>query len=910
MTRTRTAIWITLLAVVVLAMTVGLACTASPSVLADGEVLTMDATLYWYRDAMDNTIISPRLWTRGEADREWTIVEQLSDVGAYLRYVSLGGGVTTTAPTEVGKYTVQIVLDDSADVYRSVAGANLGPGSVVFEREYRIMPSQLAIVFAPQNNVVQGQFTYARILSETVVMQSGVALELDVDYSIEVTKEGVAVTSIADAGEYTATVTLLTAVGEHPVGATFSSVFLVKTNLDNLIGVDGNVRYEGMYSDPTSADAIAYYTPVLSGTLVDSYPGTYEAAYLTLKGKVLPSAPTRAGDYIVRITLTQAIDVLGLAVGDYVDCYYSVRPIPYTVTFRVAGVEHVGSDKFDLYYSPMGLGVNTPIVDNGSDTLDAGYLSTKYYQWNDEHLAWEEMPLSALGDKGNVISQLGYYKVVFALDYTADGGTTLSGNAWFPYNDGFAISVDNNLLTCYFEVKGNYTVAGFNPSYPYTGAALTTAQLNPVIMSQGSSARGHFDVAYYLGGVLVPRDQVGLLSGHYEAIVTFDQWILDGDTPVTVTEAGETYHFAFDVEPAPLTIRVGDSFDHDAKEAELRSTLGLANLDNVRLTYLSFHDGFYDVVSRDAFFTQVGSYRLDVKVGEGRYQGYLFSYDYVNRAASSLNQIDVSFDNTVNTIIPYTGMPVVADFDIGAMPVDTKYSVFYEEETELGWQFCDYPIMPGSYRVRVHFNEYCAYFDVEAGAERTVKFTIKPLTFSVEFAVSSGDNVYDGHAKDYDATYYADERPMLDAEVEMMGVTIRYAKAADDYDSMVFEADAKPVDAGDYYFAVLFNDDMRMFGLTHYTGTDYTLADLVGHAAFSRRITVDKLQLAAVINLPDGFGGLYTKDVNLIPTYTFYKYNGSNTADPEAMAALPEIDWVDATYYDVLYRRGELNGTG
>ena len=913
MARTRTAIWITLLAVVVLAMTVGLACTASPSVLADGEVLTMDATLYWYRDGADNAIISPRLWTRGAADQEWTIVEQLSDVGAYLRYVSLGGGITTTAPTEVGKYTVQIVLDESADSYRSVTGANLNPGSVVFEREYRIMPSQLAIVFAPQNNVIQGQFTYERILDETIVMASGQPLDLGVDYSIQVSKEGVAVTSIADAGTYTVTVTLLAAVGDNPAGSDFSAVVVVKTNLDNLIAVDNTVRYEGMFSDTSSAASVAYYTPVLSGTLVDSYSGSYSVTYLTSQGKVLPSAPTKAGTYTVRVALTQAIDALDLAVGDYVDCFYSVKAMPYSVTFRVGGEQHLGSSKFDLYYSPMGLGVNTPVVDNGSDTLDAGYLSTKYYQWHDQHLAWEEMPLSALGEKGNVISSIGYYKVVFALDYTADGGTELSGNAWFPGANGFAISQNNNLLTCYFEVKGNYTVSGFSSTYAYTGEALSSAQLNPVIMSQGSSARGHFDVAYYHEGVLVSRDQVGVLSGRYEAIVTFGDWVLDGETPVAVTSAGETYHFSFDVEPVPFTIRVEDSFNHEDKEAELLSSLGLANLNNVRLTYLSFHDddGYYDVVSHDAFFTQVGFYRLDVKVGEGRYKGFVFSYDFVNRAASSLSQITVSFDNTPNTIIPYTGMPVVADFDFGEMPVDTKYSILYEEETEeFGWVYCDYPILPGSYRVRVHFNEACPYFDVEAGAERSVKFTIKPLTFSVEFEVVSGDNVYDGHAKEYDPTYYADGRPMMDAEIEMMGITIRYARSTANQEDMVFLPDAKPVEAGDYYFAVLFNDDMRMFGLTQYTGSEYTLAELIGHAAFSRRITVDKLQLAAVVELPYGYGGLYTQGSNLVPSYTFYKYNGSTTADPAVMATLPEIDWVNATYYDVAYRRGELNGTG
>ncbi len=908
MTRSRTAIWITLLTAVVLAL-VGLACTTSFAASAEEEVLTMDATLYWYHDAMDNVVISPRLWTRPSADAEWTIVE-LDDVDAYLRYVSSDGTTAQVAPTQFGNYTVQIVLGDNAALYRSLSGTTLGPGSVVFERQYRLLPEQLSIVFAPQNNVVQGQYSYSRILNETLVLRAGQPLERDVDYSVSVSKGGVAVTSIADAGEYTVAVTLLSPVGTYSAGERFESVFLVKTNLDGLIAVDSTVRYEGMFYDPTRGDAVAYYTPTFSGTLVSSYEDSYSVTYLTEDGQVLLSAPTFAGTFVARVTLTSAIDPLGLSVGDYVDCYYTILPLPYTVTFRTTAGNHEGSDKFDLYYSPEGIGVLAPVVSNGNDTLDAGYLATSYYKWNESIRSWQAMPLSELGAKGNVISSVGLYRVLFELDYTADGGTSLAGNAWFPGANGFAITQDNNILTCYFEVKSNYTVSGFSSSYVYTGEVLTEGQLNPVVMSRGSNGRGYFEVAYYLDGAPVSRDQVGLESGRYEGVITFDEWILDGDVPYTVTQAGEQYHFWFDVLPKTFVIRSSDTFSHEAFEQNLLDLLCLSDLHHVSLDYLSYHDGYYDVVSKGDFFTQVGFYRLDVTVSQGRYDGYVFSFDFVNRAASSLKQIGVSFDNTTNTVIPYTGMPVVADFDFGDMPDTTRLSILYEQKDGEDWAYCDYPVLPGDYRVRVHFNEACPYFDVDNGAEYTVAFTIKALSFSVEFEVDGTDDVYDGNVKSYRATYYADSRPMLSSEVEMMGVKVLYARATDDPEDLVFDPSARPLEAGGYYFAVTFDDDMRMFGLTAYTGSEYTYANLIGHAVFSRQITVQRLQLAALVDLPSGYGGLYTKGQSLVPSYTFYKYNGSDLSDPAEIAKLEKVEWVNASYYDVQYRRGELGGTG
>lgn len=913
-----------LLIAVVAIVAVTVCLSADTTAQAAPDTLTVDGSIWFVSAPSVGNAGTVRAKAWQSADRlTWDEVA-LSTDGICLIYRDDNGQPLPAAPQDEGDYTVALEIGTDYTDTRWVNRDNkvLSAGDVIATCRYRIVRKQFAILFAPSQDVLfDGTDHYTTIVEGTTPLYAGSPLS-SAAYTVAVTdKDNNVVDRVIDPGEYHVVVTLTDDVPDAQLAAgdTFRSAFAVTSSLAELVSIRQRTIYAGMYTGGSDADRTAYYTPTLAGALVEAYAAQLDVSYRQQWRSI--ALPTEAGDYLCRVRVTSDIPQYGLVAGDYID-------LPYTVTARPYSVEYKTTSMF-LY---NGTSSNSKPEDGTANYIaytDAGFslLTPVFYDINGKHIdinaavsrlyvgTWDETTCdfvyaAAESLPADGIRAYGRYKVEYQID-CGDSGRLTGANYFTEKAKDYCIDASNNTLTMVFDVVGNYTVSPLKSQYFYTGSPLA---LNPDARFGGASAGSAATVSYYKDGAAIAADQVGMTVGEYLGVIRFGDWSVNS-TVITRADQNQAYWFSFDVVPQEIGAqRYEDTAASDAVDA-LLTAMDLSAAD-VDVAYYRNNSGFYTTLTPsigqtvDDLFTTVGEYRVDVSATHGPYAGYTVSMTFVVNSGSHMDNIAITLPALSGGSLPYTGAPVAATVDMGAAPA-TAYSVLYEAWREDSWQYCDYPVMPGRYRVRVRLNEASSYFGAPYGAQTQREFTIEPIAMSVDFVYSAdSDHVYDGQAKTFDVQLYAKDLPFTAEEMESFAFHTVYAPVAPDGTVGVF-ADTAPVNAGRYRSAVLFDtDDYRQYGLSLKTDTDMSAQGLTGHAVpATTAITVDRLALDVVADIEVEERGMYRLDGSaVLPALHYYRGNDSVAVDAQTAMAGQSVDGLISTdCFDTLCLRGELN---
>ena len=882
--------------------------------VAEDATYYIDSRLMFDAPALEGYSYGVQVYAWVSTNRsDWSQINP-ADYGLGLRYVDEDGTVETM-PTHKGVYTAQLVaLDDRASKLLNTRGVPYAVGDVLNSLEFCVASRSFFVVFAPESDIVYDGLDHMdAVRAGTKVYAEGQALSAD-KYTLDISKEGAAVATMVEPGIYDLTLTVLQ---DYPLcgisaGAEFTAAITVHRGLSSLISWQVSPIFEGRYSDLSGAlaedDAALslardeYYAPDLTGELVLSYPEKFSVSYWQGSVALGSVAPDKAGEYICRVTIDDDIPELGLVAGNYTDVEYRILPKPYRAVYDCTSVRY--SHAFGDYLTLSGsLGVQLEqIVMSSSGELIEIY--TKNGAARPDYYRLVAGTYQKLPD-GSAITETGHYVAVFEMDTGATGSIT--GKEYFGDEAAsFVIDEANSRLEWEFDVISPYTIEGLSASY-VAGNGNTYFPTLRYAGVTATVANGDISVTFYdADGNSVLPELIDTLPGQYTAwasIVRADGWQVSGQL---VAPYGESFCYRFEVAPevqdSPVLTTYEESLLLDIYEALGLNTVDAADPAKLTLTFNVLHDGFVSVIDSADFMQDVGRYRLDVEVKYGLYKGHTFSINFENSASASISNVAIHLPNLdLRSQADYSGNAFVASVDFGEMPDGVSYSVIYERLDE-DWVVCDYPRLPGTYRVRVRFNEPCSYFgEASFGSTVSKEFTINPLKLSVELSLADGqDSVYSGEAKTLTPKFLVNDRPWQGAVADS-DWQLWQSKAGGT--GPITYVDGPIINAGSYRLAlVIASGDYRHFGLTALAESvlnshQATLDELTGSFCSGGGITISKLAVSAQVTIPVEHKGMYRDGATILPQFLF------TNASTGAEIAIPN------SHYSVLCARGELGGT-
>ena len=937
MTRTFTTKFIVLtLAILLVAVaTFAVAVVFAPAAMAEGEPVYLSGSLQFDRAAYvgDTYSVKALLWQ--STDRRTWQTASLSDFDASVVFYD-GDERLTAAPTAVGSYTVRLQLGSSCgDSLFNAAGTPLAADSSVCSLSYRVVDKGVSVVFAPDADIDYNSAldSYASIVSGTKVYYDGEDVTASATVGVE-NEAHAAVSVVTDPGQYHVAVSY--------GGKTYRSKFYVRRAVADIISLSSGVLYAGMHTtynrgamDPAAAKAAmlanrtAYYTPKFAGGLArangqiaDAYRSSVAVSYWQ-GSRRLDSVPTSAGDYVCRVQVLSDISAFGLAAGDFVDLPYTIKPAPYTVVWNRAVDAATGA----MYVVADSNGVSVRasrfvLTADSSRYLDLSVGAATYYDADGNQLSAESV---AAG-----LTALGRYTVYYEIDLSHAGGNRITGKDYFGEEDqSFVIDASNCGIECTFEIIGAYQVSGVRGLYYNTQSeyakeyvrthsdAFALDNLSPVVR-YNSIAADNYTVDYTFEGssTFADGDPVTLGNiktkkavGHYDAVITFGLWqgVNAGGQTVTVTTAGETYHFSFDVAAVPqsgLSVVADDSAEAMTAVSKLVDNLGLSAAE-VDVSYFKLQNGLYTSISASSLAAEVGTYCAYVQANAGAYSGQSFVLSITKQSTATADSIVLDVLGLANNAADYTGTAFTAVVDFGDQTVadGLSYSLYYERQAGANWSVCGYPTAPGTYRAVLRFNEPCEAFSVAYGATVYNQFVIRELPLSV--SATFADDVYDGTQKEVDLVFYVNGKPLSADVVADFDYTVYYAKSPD-----VNYTTDRPLHAGLYAVGLVFNaGDYSRFGYTATTMTPGEIyAAYAGYAGYMLRgdatVTLHAALLDTVVSIPVGYRAMYAGD-EVTPAYAFYLGNEqksdleSLTANIQAQTRLTKYEDYFYTYFAV-----------
>ena len=887
--------------------------------------------------------VKARVWSSTDKN-DWTYVS-LDDasINAAVTYYDMDG-TEIAKPTTEGTYTAKIVLGAGAGVnLQNLSGEQLSAGSAVCSFSYRVVKKGVSVVFAPEKDIAyDGANHHDDIVAGTKVYLDGV--DVTDQYTVQVKDEGnVDTLEVIEPATYH----VLVKKDEN----TYTSTFAVHREIADMISLGEATLYEGMYTtynrgaeNPAAEEAVmlanrrAHYTPKFAGSLAkgngaiaDAYVDKLEVTYWAGSVK-LEEAPTQAGAYVCRVMVIAAIPAVDLAVGDYVDLAYIIKPTPYVINWNKTADSATG--KVTVVQDANGIGVRPTsfaLLADASRPLELSVGEPTYL-----NAAGSVISAAEIAEHNGLVA-LGQYTVRYTIDLSVGVGGKITGKNFFGEEDkDYVIDANNNEISCAFEIVGPYALTGVRSVYynnlteyarDYIAAhqsAVGATSLNPV-PKYNSSAAGEtaYSIAYtYEGSATFPGgDPVNLanikdkqLPGKYQATVTFGDWYgtnISGQQ-VQVTHAGDTAHFAFEIKTVPvedLSVTADSQAQAEAAIAQLRAKLEVDTTE-VTVSYYKYQNGIQKVIGAAAMCDEVGKYAAYVKVTAGEYEGQCYVLAIEKKSTASTDTIKFNFVGLVNDAADYTGAAIAADLDWGDYdPSATAYSLYYQKKADDVWEVCAYPVNPGIYRAVLRFNEPCAYYSVAYGSAIYKQFVIRALNLTAK-ASFEGDDVYDGGDKEVEITFYLGGKPLSDADTAAFDYTKYYARSSV---GTAFTTD-KPRHADLYAVGLVFN--VGEYAAYGYTATAKTPEEiLTAYGAYAGymlscegNLTLNVLRLDALVTLPVGNKALYTGG-NVLPTYAFYKGNENKTdgatlvANVTGQSALAAYGDAFDTYFEVASSR-------
>lgn len=837
-------------------------------------------------------------WTRADDfDKNWCDL---------VYYDSLGVKLGTNAPTELGKYTVKAIVNSNYSANNYFLGIEkITVGTELSSYNYEIVSENFAVLYGICQSIdYSGLNCYSKAIDGTEVFASGVKLEKDVDYSIELysVDNGIStvVDNATDHGLYRIAVTMKK---EFPnafvqIGDVFSGDFTIVNSLKDLVSLADTKKYEGRYPN-SEALATDYYSVDFNGKITtDSiFNGKYDIKYV-VDNAICVDAPRTVGDYIARFVFNTDIDSYGISVGDFIDLPYSIYSKPYTVSFINTAVSNDG-------YSIIYQGNPVLIAPEFNRDIDIISSETKYFRYIDD-TNMTELPY------GEYPTEIARYKVRFYIDIS-DGN--IGGAGVFGASDAeYIIDSYNNIVEYDFQIIPKLNIT-FNSDYDTLGegncSILNYTNKRPEIVraikdsTMADIPSEYYSVTYY---DLDWNATDAIESGEYRAVITFDidneeyTWT-NGDT--VITDGLKLYYnfIVLSVEP-----NVSYKIQEDSVSIDFG---GSVETSDYTVSYFKKENGFNYQTALSDMLANLGDYTILVEVKNdypqlGLFNGDMFILDYSNRPILSLDSITLSLDGAVykngEYFVDYDGniynvKPTfngMTDSDISSLSYSFYYEMLdrhYAIDDIDAWSVCDYPIFPATYRAVLKFNADNSILGTSAGDELTYIFTVKPLALTAEFSVKqnaqTNDLVYDNdpNGKDFDVTFKSGKRPV---NIDSSKYSLLYATVNDGIYSLF--TPKNPINAGNYAIAVYFNysldNDYQKYGIytdepTITDKNELTRENLSSRSVFSPIITIEKLSLTVIVRIPVEEKAYYRlSGVEVSPEFVFYKTNGYDGSLP------------------------------
>ena len=923
---------ITLMIAVILACLCGQTAAADPAQTYLYGAIEMSATPY---DGVDYQV-KARVWSSKDKTAWEYVAMDDASVNASVVYYDKDGAAIVK-PTAEGVYTAKIVLGAGcATNWQTVTGDPLSAGSAVCSFNYRVVKKGAYVVFAPDKDIAyDGANHYDAVVNGTKVYFDGE--DVTDQYTVTVKDEdNLPTVTVNEPGAYHVVV-------EKGLDV-YTSTFYVRREVADMITISNATLYEGMYTtynrgavNPSAEKAAmlaarsAYYTPKFAGSLAKAN-GAIADAYLDKlsvtywNGSVqLDEVPTKAGTYVCRVMVTANISDVGLAVGDYVDLTYVVKPSPYIVNWNktadaTTGLIYVVQDDNGIGVRPSSFVLRA----DATRELELAVGDPTYV--NGEGVV---IPSSEISAHNGLVAE-GQYTVRYTIDLSVGVDGKITGKNFFGDEDkDFVIDANNNEICCDFEIVGPYVLTGVRSvfysaltEYASTYIAahqnmVAASSINPVPKYNSSAAaESNYSIAYtYEGSATFPGgDPVNLtnihakqLPGKYEGTITFGSWVgtnISGQS-VQVTNAGDKAHFAFEIKTVPmvdLAVTADDKSQAVAAVDALRNKLEV-DAGDVTIAYYKYQNGIYRKIAEADVCGEVGQYGAYLSVEAGEYKDQCIVLYINKKSTASTDSIRFDLVGLTNDSADYTGAAIAADLDWGEFdPSTLSYSLYYQKKVGNAWEVCAYPVGPGTYRAVLRFNEPCPYYSVSYGSVVYKQFTIRALTLTAKAAFVGGD-VYDGNDKDVKITFYVGGKPLSDADAAAFDYTKYYARQSVGSEFTT----AAPCHADLYAVGVIFDaGDLSAYG---YAATTLTPEEIVTNygaltgymLSCDGNLTLNALRLDTVVTLPVGNKALYSGDI-VLPTYNFYKGNENkeNVTDETALAKY--ADSFD-TYFEVASSR-------
>ena len=767
------------------------------------------------------------------------------------------------------------------------------------------------------------------------VIYGGVALEEGVDYTFKVLdSEDSETTVVSAAGEYSFQITILNDKLGLSAGTVFKrSFFLTDNNL--FARLNKNVYYFGESVTPSLADSIATDT----GVNLKTYASSTEISYFQLyplyeSGKAykvghgvrkdgisyrciqavdknegwnktkweivadyyrkLEAPSQEIGSYVYRVKVTAPIN--GANVGDYIDLPYEVRPVPFTVKYKLEGAStYLSEEKGYSFYNDT----NTPrniipeFYNASGQRLNVGY-QVSYSQYNIvlndfTALSSEEKP-----------KEMGRYKMTVTLTQPLTvGGYTLPENSSFSQ----VFSIVNNLDYSNLEVENFYTgnSIDLNPEIVYG----TTECANLPGLT-------YFYIFYFYQGSwkrVAPTE-----VGNYTACIVFNKNFTVGGT-VRAKGAGlefpETASFA--------DFASGDKFYFDYKiiypacDVKITYDNGFgvqSSVDNLPDYGLSA-----DKILNFTYEENLTKVYAGIEFPIGKY-AHVLQATATNGALGILTGDEFKLDRTVTPALTIENISFKApddNFD-GSFKVleittptlqlseRTDYFVSYYDSN---YNSVEYPYYPGDYTAVVSFIRDIPTYGIATGDAKILTFTVRPQTLIARFEASD-DLVYDKESKEFTLSFLTDnDRPALDIAIEDYQITY----SNDEHSHSLSNAFVK--DAGDYTVSAVFNKSFLHYGIKFVDNDSIDESETI-----NKNFAIEVLELTLNASIPVEEKSMYRLGVQ--PQYEFVKNNQGKTEVVDFLALGSDYlvsyraateDGYETTPYDVPTARAHQYAT-
>ena len=754
-----------------------------------------------------------------------------------------------SAPTAVGSHTIQVRPTEGVAGYKYINGSGdptaVRAGEPIAEATFSIVPENVSLFVPALDEVAsptRSASLYDSITNGAKVILGGTLLTKDTHYSLSLDR--------LDTGVFTPTVAIDVS-GVYRLNVTFddapeltealSRTCLTREGLDPYV-----LRREFTVSDPSTELSLNKTSIYVDDTTTEiTLSAAPSVSYATAVYKKTNSADTTfysfvrsegthrysgfaAGQYIYRVTYGADDDAHGMKSGDVVDLSFTVREIPYSVSFRVNGdydltsviVDNsVGGDTVFFLVTSFAITDGSADANVFMNVAEQKYETT-YYKYSN-------------GTWGSSMTGVGKYKVRVALKSGIENAVQIGNYSIDPST--ILIEKDISVIAGGLRVKPVDDDAVFiftgSPIEPLKFVTLSNEPIDPVLID------GKYTVKYYNEAGLEASVQA---VGHYTFAVTFDDDVDDLNVL-----AGYVYCGAFDVRYASF----GVAYENGTVTALAEDVQG-----PLPLTKGTDYDLIYYSVSNGDLFHKLGDANVTPQPTEvGTYAAMIvFKVPYVkyNVKASDVAVYHFANNETKATILidatkldlTYDGgvkLPPVTFTQAGVAitPVEgVDYSVDYFYKDGGDYVPCGYPVYAGTYKCLVTF------LRSDSGQEGVIRavyekqvFVIKARSVKVT-RKDKNDFVYDGESKDVSVELRVNDRPYAGDH------TFAYTLDATPV--------AEPTNVGTYAATLALD-----FGADPHA-TDLVRSYSLSNSAFS--LTIKALELEVRYTAPTGYDTMYS----------------------------------------------------